>query len=99
MPELIADRTNGLLARSGDAESFAQAIEELVEARALRERLGAAARRTVEQRLTDIEVARRISDVYGRTLAGIPQRAASDSPRTADGASRGKVSATGKHWR
>jgi glycosyltransferase involved in cell wall biosynthesis len=69
MPELIADGTNGLLARSGDADSFAQALEELIEANALRERLGAAARRTVEQRLTDVETARRIADVYGQALA------------------------------
>ena len=69
MPELIADRTNGLLARNGNAESFAQGVEELIEAKALRERLGAAARRTVEERLTDVEVARRIADVYRLALA------------------------------
>jgi glycosyltransferase involved in cell wall biosynthesis len=69
MPELIADGANGLLARSGDSDSFAQALEELIEANGLRERLGAAARRTVEQRLTDVETARRIADVYGQVLA------------------------------
>jgi glycogen synthase len=82
MPELIADRTNGLLARNGDAESFAQGIEELIEAKALRERLGEAARRTVEQRLTDVEIARRIADVYSQALAGSRGRAASESPLT-----------------
>lgn len=69
MPELIAHRENGLLARSGDAESFVQQLEELVEANDLRERLGAAARATVQQRLTDIDVARRTADLYRRTLS------------------------------
>jgi glycosyltransferase involved in cell wall biosynthesis len=75
MPELIADRTNGLLAHNGDAESFAQAVEELIEANALRERLGAAARRTVEQCLTDVAIARRMTNVYDQVLAGVPRRA------------------------
>jgi glycosyltransferase involved in cell wall biosynthesis len=92
MPELIAHRENGLLAHSGNAESFAQGIEELIEASALRERLGRAARRTVEQRLTDVEVARRITGVYRQALAGIPRRAA--SALTTDRVSSGTVSPT-----
>jgi glycogen(starch) synthase len=64
MPELITDRYNGLLARTGDADSFAHALEELIEAPDLRDRLGAAARRTVEERLTDLSVARQTVDLY-----------------------------------
>jgi glycosyltransferase involved in cell wall biosynthesis len=69
MPELIADRGNGLLAQNGDAASFADRLEELVEDTALRERLGAAARATVEHRLTDMAVARRIAELYRGALS------------------------------
>lgn len=71
MPELIADGANGVLARSGDAGSFARRIEELIDDRDRRERLGAAARRTVEQRLTDVEIARRTVDLYRTTSAAV----------------------------
>ena len=83
MPELILNRTNGLLARNGDADSFAEGLEELIEAHPLRERLGATARRTVEQRLTDVETARRIADVYGQALAkrSTGSLTAADAPR------------------
>ncbi len=64
MPELIADRQNGLLARNGDAASFAERLEELIEDTALRERLGTAARAAVEDRLTDVVVARRLAELY-----------------------------------
>jgi glycosyltransferase involved in cell wall biosynthesis len=58
MPELIQDGTNGLLAHSGDAASFIASIERLIEDRALRERLSATARRTIEQSFTDVHIAR-----------------------------------------
>lgn len=70
IPELIAHRENGLLARTGFAGSFVQRLEELIESRELRESLGAAARRTVEERLTDVHIARRTVDLYGRQLSG-----------------------------
>ena len=68
MPELITHRENGLLARSGDSTSFIAALSEAVEDAALRERLGAAARRTVESRLTDVAIAARAVEVYQRAL-------------------------------
>jgi len=64
MPELIQHGQNGLLARSGDATSFVAALDELVEDRGLRERLGSAARATVEDRLTDLAVAEQALEVY-----------------------------------
>ena len=67
MPELIRHRQNGLLARSGDASSFETSLGELIEDRALRERLGAAARATVEERLTDVAVAEQALAVYRST--------------------------------
>jgi glycosyltransferase involved in cell wall biosynthesis len=64
MPELITDRVNGLLAHTGDAESFTTRLEELIERPDLRERLGRMARHTVETRLTNLETARRTVDIY-----------------------------------
>ena len=43
IPEVIADGETGLLARSGDVEALAAAIDRLLSDRGLRERLGAAA--------------------------------------------------------
>jgi glycogen synthase len=64
MPELISHHGNGLLAHSGDADSFARALDELIDDETLRRRLGAAARLTVEEQLTDVVVARRIAALY-----------------------------------
>lgn len=68
LPELIEDGSNGLLAASGDAAAFARQIERLVCDRELRERLGAAARRTVEARYTDVGIARQSLDCWTRAL-------------------------------
>lgn len=64
IPELIEHRVNGLVAPTGDAAAFADLLSELIENPGLRETLGAAARRTVEERFTDIAVAERSVDVY-----------------------------------
>jgi len=48
--EVIRDRENGLLVPVGDAAALAKAVLELVRDRDLAQRLGAAARRTVEER-------------------------------------------------
>lgn len=69
MPELIAHRENGLLARTGYAGSFVHRLQELIESTDLRRTFGEAARRTVEQHLTDVEIARRTADLYRKTLA------------------------------
>jgi glycogen synthase len=64
MPELITPNENGLLATSGSAASFIERLEPLIEDKRLREKLGAAARRTVERRLTNLETARRTVELY-----------------------------------
>jgi glycosyltransferase involved in cell wall biosynthesis len=68
MPELIRDGDNGLLARSGDPESYAACLERLIEDKALRERLGAAARRTIEDSFTDTHIARISVEYYRECL-------------------------------
>lgn len=70
LPELIEDGVNGLLARSEDVQAFVRQIERLLEDPALRERLGHAARRTVEERYTDVLIAQQSLDHY-RTALGL----------------------------
>ncbi len=69
LPELIRDGENGLLAQSGDPSSYIDAIERLIEDRSHRERLGAAARRTVEASFTNVDIASRSVDFYCESLA------------------------------
>jgi glycosyltransferase involved in cell wall biosynthesis len=70
LPELIRHGENGLLARTGEPASFIAALEKLIEDPALRERLGAAARRTIEASFTDVQIARRSVDCYRQCVAG-----------------------------
>jgi glycogen(starch) synthase len=71
MPELIRHGQNGLLARSGNAASFAEQIEKLIEDASLRRQLGANARRTVESEFDDDRVARASVEFYERYLGGM----------------------------
>ncbi len=64
MPELIRDGDNGLLAHDGDTASYIKGLERLIEDRVLRERLGQAARRTIEAEYTDTHIARLSTDYY-----------------------------------
>jgi glycosyltransferase involved in cell wall biosynthesis len=70
VPELIHDGENGLLARSEDPASFIECLERLVEDKALRERLGGAARRTIEESFTDVQIAAKSVDYYKSCLNG-----------------------------
>jgi glycosyltransferase involved in cell wall biosynthesis len=75
MPELVQHEATGLLARSGDAGSYVVQLERMIADQALRQRLGDAARRTVETSLTDVRIAERSVACY---------RAAFDVTTTAD---------------
>ena len=68
VPELIEHGSNGLLAKSGDAESFIEQLRMLVADREMQLRLGDAARRTVQEKFTDDRVARLTADVYERVV-------------------------------
>ena len=68
LPELIQDGENGLLARTGDPGSFVGALERLIADRPLRDRLGAAARRTVERSFRDVDIARRSIECYQQCI-------------------------------
>ena len=68
MPELIEHGVNGLIAHAEDPESYVRQLEILIADAELRGRLGAAARRSVEQRYTDDYIARESEKVYRRLL-------------------------------
>jgi glycosyltransferase involved in cell wall biosynthesis len=68
VPELIRHGESGLLARSGDPASYVGAVERLLMDAAERERLGAAARRTVETSFRDVAVATRSLELYRERL-------------------------------
>ena len=70
MPELIRDGENGLLARSENPASFIDALERLIEDRALRERLGNAARKTIEDSYTDVAIAKLSTEYYEECING-----------------------------
>jgi len=69
MPELIRDNENGILAKSEDPGSYISGLEKLIESRALRERLGAAARQTIEKSFTDVHIASLSADFYREQLS------------------------------
>jgi L-malate glycosyltransferase len=70
-PEVIGDRRHGLLVPARSPQAIARALAELAGAPALREQLGAAARRRVEERFTADRMVAEYMDVYracgGRT--------------------------------
>jgi glycosyltransferase involved in cell wall biosynthesis len=64
VPEILRHEVDGLLARTGDSDSFRRALDRLLKSEALRLRLGRAARQRVEARFTDEIVARRSLAFY-----------------------------------
>ena len=64
MPEIVQNGRNGLLAQNKDAAAFIRSLEQLIEDKAMRERLGAAARQTIEESFTDVHIARLSTDYY-----------------------------------
>jgi glycosyltransferase involved in cell wall biosynthesis len=57
LPEIIRDGETGLVAPSQDAAAFVERLERLIQDAALRERLGANARRSVEHEFRDERIA------------------------------------------
>lgn len=69
IPELVLDGQTGLLAKTGDAQSFAEKIERLLLDSELRARLGKSARRHVLENYTDSIMAEKTIAFYQRLLA------------------------------
>ncbi len=73
LPELIQDGQNGLLTPNEHAPSYIANLERLIEDQPLRERLGVAARNTIEDRYTDIHIARQSLAYYAKGVCqGMP---------------------------
>lgn len=70
IPEVIQDEKNGLLVPAADPPALAGALQRLVESAELRQRLGQAARQTVEERF-DI---RKLAEQCGRLYESIVDR-------------------------
>lgn len=68
LPEMVDHERTGLLARPGDAGAHVEAVSRLIEDADLREALGAAARRTVEDRYTDTVMAERTVERWRATI-------------------------------
>jgi glycosyltransferase involved in cell wall biosynthesis len=68
VPEAIASGENGLLAGPGDPLALAAAIARLADDSALAQRLGAAAKQTMEDRFRARDVVARYAELYQRLL-------------------------------
>lgn len=69
LPEMIEHGSTGMLALTGEADSFIQALRRLIEDEDLRERIGTGARRRVETQFTDVGVAQQTVDIWRRAIA------------------------------
>jgi glycosyltransferase involved in cell wall biosynthesis/acetyltransferase-like isoleucine patch superfamily enzyme len=85
---LIEDGVHGLLVPPGDPGALAGAVRRLLDDPALAARLGAAARRRVEERYSRPAMVRRFEDFY-QGLCFDPSRARSESSSGVSGGGRG----------
>jgi glycosyltransferase involved in cell wall biosynthesis len=70
--ELVRDGVNGLLVPLGDVEALAAALDRLAGDAALRARLGAAARRAVEETYSEAAVGAGVVALYRSLLKAVP---------------------------
>ena len=68
LPELIRDGENGLISKVDDVPGYIRAIERLIEDQPLRERLGNAARRSIEEGYTDTFIAQKSVDYFEKSF-------------------------------
>jgi glycosyltransferase involved in cell wall biosynthesis len=66
VPQVISHEANGLLVSPGDIDGLAAAMVRLIEEPALRARLGAAARATIEERFSLQVAVERLLEIYRR---------------------------------
>lgn len=69
--ELVTDQQNGFLIPPGDATALAAAIQKLLENPSLRQQLGAAARRTIEEQFSLQRAADQYAALYRQLLEGV----------------------------
>ncbi|MGH7150642.1 MAG: glycosyltransferase, partial [Planctomycetota bacterium] len=80
IPELLRHEVDGLLAHTGNPSSYVEHLDRLLADEELRRRLGASARRRVEERYTDVEVARRSLLFYEHALGAPSPRRSGAGP-------------------
>lgn len=68
LPELIADEANGLLANGDNPDEYAKQLARLIEDKNLQNKLGRAARRTVEDKFTDLGIAEISAENYQHSI-------------------------------
>jgi glycosyltransferase involved in cell wall biosynthesis len=68
VPDLVRDGNNGLLVDPGDVKGLAAALSRLHRDPCLRERLGAAGRRTIEDRYSFRQRMTKIAQLYDQLL-------------------------------
>jgi glycosyltransferase involved in cell wall biosynthesis len=78
--DLVTDGANGLLVAPTDASAWAATIERLLADGALRERLGAAARRTARETFALTHTVERTARVYQEVLRCTAAHPGADSP-------------------
>lgn len=87
IPQVVQNDVNGLLVTPGDIDGLSAAIRRLMDDTALRERVGAAARATVEAGFSLNEALAKLSSIYDRfglaARATLPSRTAPPAVRSA----------------
>jgi N-acetyl-alpha-D-glucosaminyl L-malate synthase BshA len=73
IPEVIEDNASGKLASAGDAEALAAATEELIRDRALRERMGKAARERARGKFSAKVIVPKYEALYRRVCRVVPE--------------------------
>jgi len=72
VPEVVTDGIQGFLIKPGDVQALAKCLTRLDRDPGLRERMGAAGRRTVEERYTVEAMMRRIGELYRELIEQRP---------------------------
>jgi glycosyltransferase involved in cell wall biosynthesis len=83
LPEVVVDGETGILVERGDREGLAAAIAKLLADPSLRQRMGAAGRKRVEQLFTWEHSIARLEELYGGTLPGAARAPSADARRAA----------------
>jgi glycosyltransferase involved in cell wall biosynthesis len=93
VPQVVENGVNGLLVAPGDIDGLGAAIRRLLEDPALRERLGAAARATVETGFSLNEALAKLSGIYDRfgISARVPHGAPSAGPAPSSAHTAGEL--------
>jgi spore coat protein SA len=83
LPEVVRDGETGILVERGDSQELAGAIGKLLSDPSLRQRMGAAGRKRVQQLFTWDRSVARLQELYARILEGVAPAPGVDAPQGA----------------